>query len=115
MLKFSQDLFRHLILQSSSFYDVSYHLHSAEVASQLAGLLLSSLECEELSQAECLRSASLADIMTAGLQVESRTDNWGWDVEGRQCQDSKCLGPPGCLLLTLPTVLHLSCPTILIS
>ena len=88
MLKFFQDLFRHLILQSSSFYDVSYHLHSAEVASQLAGLLLSSLECEETSQAECLRSASLADIMTAGLQVESRTDNWGWDVEGRQCQVS---------------------------
>ena len=70
-----------MILQSSSFYDVSYHLHSASVSSRLAGLVLSQLGCEGLP-AECLTEANLTDLMRAALKVESDTDNWGWVIQG---------------------------------
>ena len=68
-----------MILQSSSFYDVSYHLHSAPVSSKLAGLLLSHLGCEG-PPAQCLTGANLTDLMRAALKVESDTDNWGWEI-----------------------------------
>ena len=70
-------LFHQLILQSSSFYDVSYHLHPASVSSRLAGLVLSELGCQD-QPAECLTAVNLTNLMTAALRVESDTDNWGW-------------------------------------
>ena len=68
-----------MILQSSSFYDVSYHLHPASVSSRLAQLVLSQLECEGLAASQCLTEVNMTHLMTAALKVESDTDNWGWE------------------------------------
>lgn len=82
----SRDLFHQVILQSSSFYDVSYHPQSASESSRLAGLVLSELACEEPGLAsDCLTEADLTRLMTAALRVESDTDNWGWgELEEQQ-------------------------------
>ena len=70
------DLFKRVILQSDTFFGVSYHPFSPHQSRKLLELVASELDCGE-DIAGCLEEREAQDIMVSSLAVTAATNTVG--------------------------------------